>query len=683
MRTQFEEQLRLAALEKFRILDTLPEDEFDGIVELISDICDTPIALISLVDDRRQWFKARVGLSAQETPRDQAFCAHTLFQNEVFIVENALQDERFKNNPLVIGNPQIRFYAGAPLKTQDGFNLGTLCVIDTKSRQLTKSQTNALEKLAKQVVQLFELRVKLLQSEKALEQSELLAAMTTNMAEGVMLQDDQGRIIEFNPAVLKILCLSEKQLFNQTTEDLQDWKTIFEDGSECPRHERPALKALASGKSQLNQTLGVDIPGQGRRWLLVNSILLPKFGLSKKNHVLSTFQDITDIKRAENKIQEEMHKAIKASNAKSEFLSKISHEIRTPINGIVGLTDLMLVADLSEEQRIRAEQVKSCGHSLLSIISDILDFSQFEEGSIQLENTEFSLKQLLSEVESSIGYLAHRKNLHVSFRMDPHLPDRLIGDVGRLRQTFLHLVGNAIKFTKNGHITIKCEMKNLLSVGNVFRFEVHDTGVGISASAQKNLFQSFTQADNSVSRNFGGLGLGLALSKELIQLMNGHIGFESEEGKGSVFWFEVPLSLVEDPPKKNSSKSRPLLKVLIAEDNSVNQLVAVNIVESLGYAAQAVDNGAEVLSALQNESYDLILMDYLMPELDGCEATRIIRSSPEKSYSQIPIFAMTANSMMGDELTCLNAGMNAYISKPIDQNMLQKLISEHIFRKVS
>jgi len=683
MHTHVNELKRLAALERFRVLDTLPEDEFDGIVEIISEVCDVPIALISLVDGHRQWFKARVGLAAQETPKEFAFCAHALLQNDVMIVKDALQDERFKNNPLVVGDPHIRFYAGAPLKTDDGYNLGTLCVIDRKSRDLSEQQIKALEKLAKQVVRLFELRVKLLKSEKSLEQSEVLAAMTTNMAEGVMLQDDQGRVIQFNPAVLKILCLTEAQLLGQTTEGLKEWKTVFEDGTECPRSERPALRALATGKTLLNQKLGVDIRDEERRWLLINSVVLKNFGAEKKTHVISTFQDVTEFNKVKVKIQEEMQKAIKASNVKSEFLSKMSHEIKTPINGIIGLTDLMLGSDLPKEQRIRAEQVKSCSRALLSIVDNILDFSQVEEGHIELENIEYSLKQILSEVGTSMGYLASRKNLHISRRIGSEVPDKAFGDPVRLRQTLLHLVGNAIKFTQKGHITLKCELKVDSEHNESLRFEVHDTGVGISQVAKENLFQAFSQADNSVSRSFDGLGLGLAISKELVQLMQGSIGFDSQEGKGSLFWFEIPLLRGEPKKIETAQVTSTTLRVLIAEDNTVNQLVAVNIVESLGYTAEAVGNGLEAVEALQSGNYDLILMDCLMPVLDGCEATRQIRSKVEKAYSQIPIFAMTANSMTGDEIACLKAGMNAYISKPIDENRLQKLISEHVFRKVS
>lgn len=1043
---------RLKALEKYNILDTLSEVEFDRLTKLAAIICGVPIALVSLIDKNRQWFKSVIGLDVPQTSRDISFCQYAIVGNSLFEIEDATLDERFVNNPLVTDQPNIRFYAGYPLMDPNGYVLGTLCVIDREARRLSSDQQSALTLLAEEVVsqivsrqkniekdkleKLFNLSIdmicvagtdgyfkktnpafqttlgwsldelkekpffdyihpddvnataneieklskgfktigfenrfitkegnylsiawvanpdeqtgeifaigrnisdkklweqKLLSSEakyrgffensrslvcthdlkgnilsinhasalsigysveeactlnfldivpphtKHLVQLFLNELEQTGMSKGLMkinhksgptktwmydsvvIQQPDGskivlgtavdmtdrillekelkesndrffKIFDKNPVIMvisnmattkieyvnetflevfgytkeevigktsielniisaeereKIIAVLKKEGYVRSVEGimrkkngekiwilnsieiidingnpfivssinniderkkmeeeisrLAEFQNIILNGTDysiISTSELGIIKSFNKGAEKMlgykaeeligvtpailhegsevverskvltdelkiNVEPGVDVflikpritnLNDVNEWTYIRkdgSKLPVELAVStlrgSKNEIvgyLGIAKDISESKMAKEAILNAIEKAEQAVVAKNSFLANMSHEIRTPMNAIIGFTDLLYQSELDENQMECVSSIKLAGGNLLSIINDILDFSKIESGKITIENVPFSLKDTLKNIYNLLTPKAKEKNLEYEFFLDASLPDVVVGDSVRLNQIMVNLIGNAIKFTEKGSITVSAKKIEENNTFYKIKFVVRDTGIGISEDKINLVFDRFAQANAETTRKFGGTGLGLSIAKNLIELQGGEIKLKSELGRGSEFSFEIQYKKA-DEKLVNKGKESTLtpqktlgnIRILLCEDNLLNQSLAKKVFIKFGFNFEIADNGKIGVEKLKTEKFDLVLMDLQMPEMDGYQATLAIRNDLKL---QIPIIAMTAHSLIGEKEKCMEIGMNDYVGKPFTQEDLYSKICSNL-----
>lgn len=542
------ERERLAELQAYEILDTLPEESFDRLTRLAASLLGSPIALVSLVDNDRQWCKSRVGFPLTETPRDISFCTWTIQSDEPLVVEDAAIDPRFARNPLVTGEPRIRFYAGMPLKVPSGHRLGTLCVIDGQPRRLDEHERRLLKDLAAVAIDELELRRALVEAREA----------------------------------------------------------------------RAAAEAAAETAAQ----------------------------------------------------------------ARSQFLAMISHEIRTPLTGILGFAEFLATAELPDAQRAQAAMIEANGRGLLAVLNDIIDFTRLETGRMRLESVSFDLRELLAGAMTAIETLAADRLLAFRLDLSADLPRLVQGDPGRLRQILRNLLSNAVKFTEQGHVALRARADRPDGRSVRLRVEVEDTGIGMDAAQQGHLFQPFFQADASITRRHGGTGLGLAVCRQLVELMDGTIGVTSRPRIGSVFSFEVPLTLAvaEAPAGRASSPSsaKPRAgRVLVVDDVPTNRLLLQAQLKAEGQDVVLAASGGEAIQASGAQPFDLILMDVHMPVLDGFATARAIRAAGGPNAGT-PIVAVTADILPATVAACSTAGMVGHMAKPIERQRLRAVLATHL-----
>ena len=494
----------------------------------------------------------------------------------------------------------------------------------------------------------------------------------------IIVWDTQFRITRFNRAFERLSGRREADVLGRSLEILFPPESA--DASMELIHRTSGGERWEVVEIVIRNTDGSD------RTVLWNSATI--FGTDGRTPVstIAQGQDITLRKEREAELAVAKEAAEEANRAKSDFLANMSHDIRTPMNGVIGMTHLLLDTDLSPEQRDYAETVRGSAESLLNILNDILDYTKIEAGKLELENIDFDLADLLADIASLLAPRAKDRGVVFRCTLPPDVPPRLRGDPGRVRQILLNLAGNAVKFTKEGEIAVDVSLLEEEADSARLLFSVADTGIGIPAEKQAHLFEKFTQADTSTTRRYGGTGLGLAIAKDLTGRMGGEIGVTSEEGRGSEFWFTVRLGRAESegeagaPGLENVAASIASLyhgdgRVLLAEDNPANAEVATGILGKMGLQVDIAANGDDALSLLAQKPYDLVLMDLQMPKVDGFEVTRRLRASgPDAVNREVPVIAMTARVMQDDRERCFAAGMNGHLRKPVSPRELAQVL---------
>ncbi len=808
---------RLGALRAYEILDTPPESRFDDLARLAATVCDTPTALVSFTDENRQWFKSRVNFEAFELPREIAFCAHVVLDAEdVLIVEDASADTRFAANPLVAGNPHIRFYAGVPLVSPDGFTLGALCVIDYKPRRLSAEQIASLKLLAKQVVSQMEQRREIAEREKT--EKKLVASeqrfrdYLDNSLALFCTHDLDGVILSVNPAAAKSLGYSQEEIIGKhlnefivpeartytaaylmkieregsshglmwvltksgerriwshsnilrtdadggrggkyvlgSAQDVTDLKNNEQELDKSRRmfqsfmNNSPAvifLKDEAGKFAYINepfeslfnvssedllgktetffttkeiadavqandaQVLKTEKPlqtvelvptpdGETHHWLSHKFLIKDEAG---KKFVGGIAVDITERRRMEIELREAHDAALESARLKSAFLTNVSHEIRTPMNGVIGMTELLLDTPLDRAQRDCAETIRQSADALLTVINDILDLAKIESGKLRFETVDFDPREVVESTVEMLAERTFRKNIEIASLVAADIPQVLRGDPGRLRQVLTNLVGNAVKFTERGEIGVLVKTERETARDLVLRFTITDTGIGIGEKDIKNLFQPFVQVDNSTTRQYGGTGLGLVISKQIVEMMDGEITVESQPGRGSQFSFTAcfnkSVNSVSSTEGANNTSSSgayqsfaqtesgtgarllELLagkRVLIADASPIirRTLKEYGAVWQLETAEAA--SGEEALSKLREAAradgekpFDVVLIDINLPDWEGFALTKRIKS--DSTLKDARVILTTAYGQRGDAARAQEIGVAAYLTKPI------------------
>jgi len=916
---------RLAALKALQVLDTPPEERFERITRLAARSFGVPIALVSLVDEARQWFKSCFGLDLRETPREQAFCAYALHGSDILVIPNAAKDPRTADNPLVTGAPGIRFYAGAPLITAEGHALGSLCIIDTRPRaDFSAEDRSTLRDLAAMTLEELSLRLteqrlaearerqaqaeavivrveevgrlgyfildtETLQTEylspglfklaRSLDKSSHTVKLTSllervypedrprvqdqveaaikdhaplnlefraltsqgeiehlwmtdatlrDRADGRALRvgivqdvtearareselsrslaferavtdvaldciitiDAQSRIVEFNPAAEKTFGFTRAEALGADMAELivpgrmraahrAGMARYLETGAHAVMGRRIEIEALNRAGREFPVELSInpvkvggevfftaylrdiservrtedelvakermlanaqrlarlgswewDVAGDHIQWSeetyhifgvdpargpldfnaymerihpddramlqhnieqvfrtgndysLEHRIILPdgtvrhvtgrgQATLSARGAVErmhGTVQDITELRMAEDALRAAKDEAEAANSAKSDFLATMSHEMRTPLNGVMGTLTMLRDTPLSPEQDAYVETAGRSAETLLTLINDILDLAKVEAGKLEVEPAPFDPRETLDQALTLLTPVVRERGLALDVTIQDCVPKRLLSDEARIRQIILNLLSNAVKFTEEGTVSVCLCWGGTGPKGSLV-FQVGDTGIGIPEDRLGSLFERFSQVDRSRARRFGGSGLGLAICRELTSLLGGTISVESKMGEGSLFTVELPMERCADdtdlPPSEHLREPARLDgRILLAEDSQTNAHVAIAMLRAKGARVDLVGNGIEALEAVRTRPYDLVLMDLSMPEMDGIEATRRIRALPGVA-ADVPIVALTANALRGDARACFEAGMNDYVTKPI------------------
>lgn len=642
-----DEDQRLAMVHSLQPLLDQSDPVLTKIVGLAKRLSGASAAFISLMEADHQRFVVEQGLALAATDRTSALCAHAILKPQAVLwIADARKDPRFHDNPLVTDAPGVRFYAGAPLVVH-GRAVGTFCVIAPEPREYDAELAELLTDLAGVAAERMASRHKKFAVERALEAA----------SDAFIVADDANRYVYWSRGAEALFGFSAEEALGRTgvllgvnCQDLYQiaWAgAVPEYGvSDGGRVETTAVR---------KDGVAIDI-----------EVSLAVWHENGSRRTGAAIRDISQRKAQADALLRSKGEAEAANIAKSAFLANMSHELRTPLNGVIGVVDLLSATALTDHQRDLAGIIQSSADQLRSIIGDILDLARVEAGELVIAEEVFELDEELDRVRRLCVLKAAEKGLSLSVEQAPDAAGaRVVGDPVRLRQVLINLVNNAIKFTPAGSVSLSMKRCG----DETFRFEVRDTGIGFSREQRAALFDRFQQADATITRRFGGAGLGLTISRELVEAMGGSIDCDAVPGEGAVFWFELALPTGEASHGEAGLEApEPLTtgRILVADDNRTNLRVVELILHAAGVATTAVQDGLEALETYKLTHFDAVLMDMMMPRMDGLAATRAIRRlEAETGRPRTPLIMLTANALPEHVAMALEAGADLHLSKPI------------------
>ena len=645
------EQSRVDMVRSFGVLDQARSPQHDEIAVLACELAGARWGVVSLVDAERVWFAGAAHYRGSEVDRWSSFCTHVIAHpTEVLWIPDASADFRVHELTTVTGHPGIRFYAGAPVVVND-LAVGTVCVFDPQPRAFDPVLARSMTRLATVVAEDLAARHR--------EQS-LRAALSAS-ADALIDCNDRGVITYWSPGAA--------QLFGYSAEEAVGSNIAL---IVPPEHKAAHIRAMEHWRLAGGGRVGrrLEVPAIRKDGSLIDMELWMSVAHERGvPQIHSNIRDISARKAQAAALQQAMAAAEAANEAKTTFLANVSHELRTPLNGVIGVAELLAQTDQTEHQRELTSIIKSSSDHLARLIGDILDLARIEAGTLALEEKVISVAEVVEEVTAVADVIARSKGVMLHRHMVDDLSEPVIGDPLRLRQVLSNLVSNAVKFTEGGSVTLAVSRSC-----DDFTFEVRDTGIGFSPEQREQIFARFQQADGTITRRFGGTGLGLAISAELVEAMGGRLDCESTPGCGARFWFTVPLKAgapVASTPSEEPEATPFLKRVLVVDDNATNRRVAELILQTVGVEVAFAEDGDQAVDAFLAGRFDAVLMDMMMPVMDGAAATRAIRDIERtRGLPRTPILMLTANSLPQHVEASLAAGADVHLPKPISATAL-------------
>ena len=663
-------------LHELNLLDTPAEPDFDDVTVLSARALNAPVALLSLIDETgdRQFFKSHYGLpepvaSCRQTPLSHSFCKLVTRSSEMLRVIDARTDPRVWDNPAITELGVIA-YLGQPVFAPDGTPIGSLCVIEGQARVWTDEEADTLLKLSKMAAARIALRKSL--ADKEAEHRHLDKLLET-LPIGVTTVDDAGRVMFANPAASRMFGVGRDQSDGRTFDD-PAWKITTLDGKPFPESELPIARIFGGEEKVQDVVHAIAWPDGQRRFVSVDAARSNR--ATDRTAVVCAISDVTDRILAKQKLQDALERSEAASRAKSTFVANMSHEVRTPLTGILGLTELLQEQGLPEEASRIVRTIHQSGEALLTVVNSVLDLAQIEAGKLVLHPKPFSVAAILEHQHRLFASLAERKGVRFPPpEIDPTLELMRMGDDFRISQLIGNLLSNAVKFTDEGEVRLGVTQLE----GDWLEFSVSDTGVGIAEDHQPRIMKEFEQADSSNARTEYGTGLGLAIVNKLAELMAGKLSVVSTPGSGTEITLRLELPRIAVTkgvqPAQQEVCHAPSgiagLRVLVAEDNATNMLILKKLLQALEVEAVFARDGREACAAWEEAVFDVLLFDISMPILDGMEALAQIRDSTAAQGLPMPYaIAATANVLKNQENSYIAAGFSDILPKPFRKSDL-------------